>query len=114
IIYISADNTGNGRDMIPRIGLPLDAVHNMTQRYHIDPDRIYISGFSGGAMACAVLYRAYPEVFSGVFSMSGGDFYTHGEDTDGNVFPSVTWIGTDMPMDQARKIFRVLLLHGPK
>ncbi len=112
LIYISADNTGNTREMIPRVGLQLDAVHNMTQRYKIDPDRIYISGFSGGAMTAVDAMRGFPDVFSGVFAMSGGAFYIGGEDADANVFPSVTWLGTNLPIEQAAKVFRVVLLHG--
>jgi RNA polymerase sigma factor (sigma-70 family) len=114
MIYISADNTGNGRDMIPRMGLQLDAVHNMAQRFHIDPDRIYIGGFSGGALTACVAMRGYPDVFSGAFLMSGGEFYLFGEDDDGNVYPSVTWIGTDLPINQAKDLFRIVLLHGSK
>src|SRR5439155_17361437 len=92
----------------------LHAVHNKTKRYNIDPQRIYISGFSGGAMAATVLYRGYPDVFSGAFPMSGGDFYLHREDDDANVMPTITWIGTDLPIEQAAKVMRVVLLHGSK
>src|ERR1700759_4631196 len=71
IIWISANKAGNDRLTLHRIGLALDAVHNMKKLYNIDTDRIYLSGISGGGRASSLLMPAYPDVFSGSLYLIG-------------------------------------------
>jgi hypothetical protein len=44
LIWVSANNTGNSRGIPIRMGLALDAAHNMVKRYNLDQSRIYIGG----------------------------------------------------------------------
>lgn len=71
MLYVGANNAGNKRT--PgwfRIGFALDAVHNMQKMYHIDKNRIYIGGISGGGSRAVIGGLSYPDIFSGIFSVA--------------------------------------------
>ena len=65
LIWIGGTKVGNERDVPSRIGLTIDAVHQMQQRYRIDPDRIYVCGTSGGGRTASGMGVAYADVFTG-------------------------------------------------
>lgn len=71
LIWIGANKSGNERLTPARIGLALDAVHNMKKLYTIDPDRIYLSGTSGGGRVSSFLAPAFPDVFNGAMYLIG-------------------------------------------
>jgi len=71
LIWIGANKAGNERAPLHRVGLALDAVHNMKKLYNIDADRIYLSGISGGGRASSGLAPAYPDVFNGAIYLIG-------------------------------------------
>jgi tetratricopeptide (TPR) repeat protein len=75
LIWIGADNSGNGRARWDRVGLALDAVHNMLQLYTLDERRIYAAGYSGGGRITTGLSMLYLEVFSGGLSVYGCDYF---------------------------------------
>lgn len=47
------------------IPMVLDAVHNITQQYSIDTNRIYIAGFSTSAIPASLVAFHFPDVFAG-------------------------------------------------
>jgi dienelactone hydrolase len=115
MIWVCAANTGNKRHPVHRMGLALDAAHNVRSRYEVDPGRVYIAGYSGGAGCAADLVRAYPDVFSGAFCIDGGSFYmAGGGGDDEEPQPTMVWIGTDLPIEQARSVMRLVLLRGER
>jgi pimeloyl-ACP methyl ester carboxylesterase len=65
LIHIGANKSGNNRFIWHRIALALDAVRNMTERYKIDPDRIYVVGHSGGGRLASTLAMLWPDVIRG-------------------------------------------------
>ena len=71
MIWVSYNNAGN--DVMPnvRLGLALDAVHNMTQNFRIDADRVYVSGLSGGGRITCMAGIYYPQVFTGAVPIVG-------------------------------------------
>ncbi|MFT5499195.1 MAG: hypothetical protein ACI9TH_004610 [Kiritimatiellia bacterium] len=75
LIFIGADNSGNVRPVHIRFGLALDAVHHMQKAYHIDPERIYVSGPSGGGRAASVMGVLWGDIFDGAFPMIGCKYY---------------------------------------
>ena len=75
LIGIGADNSGNERGAAFRLAMALDAVHNMAKRYAIDPKRIYVTGFSGGARVAGRCGFAYPDVLAGGIYQGGISFY---------------------------------------
>jgi pimeloyl-ACP methyl ester carboxylesterase len=53
--------------------LALLAAYNILQRYPVDPERIYIGGFSGGARVAMKVALAYPDLFRGALLDAGSD-----------------------------------------
>lgn len=75
LICVGAHNSGNERSPLVRIGMALDAAHNMPLRYKIDPKRIYLAGLSGGGRISSMTAMSFPEVFAGGYYIVGCDFY---------------------------------------
>ena len=74
MIFVSAAKSGNEEKVLDRrIPLALLGAYNMMQRYSIDPDRIYIGGFSGGARVALRTALAYPDLFRGALLNAGSD-----------------------------------------
>jgi len=75
LIWIGANNSGNDRWHWYRTGLALDAAYNMQKLYNIDPERIYIAGYSGGGRVASSLAFLYPEVFQGGAYFFGCNYF---------------------------------------
>ncbi len=75
LIWIGPNQAGNARHLFQRTGLALDAAANVRELYHIDLDRIFVSGLSGGGKVAALLAIDWPEVFSGAFPIIGVSTY---------------------------------------
>jgi pimeloyl-ACP methyl ester carboxylesterase len=73
-LYVSAAGSGNDAETLNRREpLALLAWHNMAIRYRLDPDRVFIGGFSGGSRVAMRLALAYPDVFHGALLNAGSD-----------------------------------------
>jgi predicted esterase len=71
LLYIAPQNVGNTRDVSIRIGSTLAAISKMMESYNVDPKRVYVTGFSGGAkVACVIAYH-HPELVRGVLPICG-------------------------------------------
>lgn len=75
LIAIGIDRAGNTRPTIDRLQLALDALETADRHFRIDPDRIYLSGFSGGGKIASMLAIAMPETFAGTVSIGGLSCY---------------------------------------
>jgi tetratricopeptide (TPR) repeat protein len=75
LIWVGANDAGNERPRWYRFALALDAAHNLAKLYRIDPERIYIAGYSGGGRVSSVLSVVYPEIFRGGLLMVGCDWF---------------------------------------
>src|SRR6266478_8202194 len=74
MIFVSAANSGNKANILDRREpLALLAAHNMMQRFHVDPARTYIGGFSGGSRVALRLALGFPDIFRGAFLNAGSD-----------------------------------------
>lgn len=74
MIFVSAAHSGNDMDVLNRREpLALLAAYNVMKRYHVDPDRVYVGGFSGGSRVALRLALAYPDLFRGVLLEAGSD-----------------------------------------
>jgi len=74
LIWVGADNAGNGRARWYRYLLALDAAYNIGKLYTVDEDKVFVGGYSGGGRVTSGLAMLYPEVFQGGFSMFGCDY----------------------------------------
>ena len=73
-IYVSAARAGNDEDVLGRREpLALLAAHNIMKRYPVDPERIYVAGFSGGSRIALRLALGYPDLFRGAMLNAGSD-----------------------------------------
>lgn len=76
LIWIGAHRSGNEHNLTGRrMPLALDAVFNMTKKYNIDPNRVYVSGDSGGGRVASILAMHYSEVFSGGIFVIGVEYW---------------------------------------
>lgn len=75
LIYVGANKAGNDRFVRLRMGLTIDAVMNIRAQYKIDPDRIYVSGISGGGRTASMLGVGFADVFRGGFYIIGCNYY---------------------------------------
>jgi pimeloyl-ACP methyl ester carboxylesterase len=74
VIFVSAANSGNEANILDRRDpLALLAAHNIMQRFRVDPERVYIGGFSGGSRVALRLALGFPDLFRGVFLNAGSD-----------------------------------------
>lgn len=71
LIAVTAANAGNLREIGNRAQLVFDAVATASQRYHIDPRRVYIAGMSGGGRVASILQGSFPDVFAGCVPIVG-------------------------------------------
>lgn len=73
-IFVSARHSGNDMDVLNRREpLALLAAYNVMKRYRVDPDRVYVGGFSGGSRVALRLALAYPDLFRGALLEAGSD-----------------------------------------
>jgi hypothetical protein len=80
MIWLGDSAAGDGRPVLQRIGLALDAVHNAQKTWKIDPKRIYVCLGSGATPAAGIaLY--YPDVFQGQFATAVFAWFTKISDT---------------------------------
>ncbi len=75
LLIVGADRCGNDRLVWDRARLAMDAVHNLSKRYAVDPKRIYVTGYSGGGRSASRLGICFPDVFSGGIYQCGMDYY---------------------------------------
>jgi pimeloyl-ACP methyl ester carboxylesterase len=74
VVFITAARSGNDEHPLGRrVPLALLAAAEARRRLPIDPERIYVGGFSGGSRIALRLALAYPDVFRGVILDAGSD-----------------------------------------
>lgn len=74
VLFVEAFKSGNSTNVLfRRVPLALDAAYNAEKQYKIDPDKVFVGGFSGGSRVALRLNLAYPDVFRGAFLDAGSD-----------------------------------------
>jgi dienelactone hydrolase len=74
VIFVSAANSGNAANVLDRREpLALLAAHNIMQRFRVNPERMYIGGFSGGSRIALRLALGFPDLFRGALLNAGSD-----------------------------------------
>ena len=74
MIFVSAARSGNDENVLERRApLALLAAHNVLLRYPVDPERIFVGGFSGGSRIAMRLALAFPDLFRGALLNAGSD-----------------------------------------
>ena len=70
-IWVGADGAGLSRDNVLWASLALDGFHNVTERYRIDPERVYCGGTAGGGNLSSMLAISYADIFQGGAHIGG-------------------------------------------
>lgn len=83
VVFIGPHKAGNDRFVWNRIALALDAVKFAQDHYDIDPDRIWISGHSGGGRLASTLGLHWPDVFRGGIYCCGTNSFQKLRSADG-------------------------------
>lgn len=74
MILVTAANSGNDANtMDRREPLALLAAQNVMAQYPVDPQQVYIGGFSGGSRVALRLALGYPDLFHGALLNAGSD-----------------------------------------
>jgi hypothetical protein len=74
MIFVSAAKSGNEENVLDRrIPLALLGAYNIMRRFSVNPDRVYIGGFSGGSRVALRTALAYPDLFRGALLNAGSD-----------------------------------------
>ena len=74
VIFVTAARSGNLTSPLGRRSpLALIAAANVPRLYPVDPNRIWIAGFSGGSRIAERLALAYPDIFSGAILDGSSD-----------------------------------------
>jgi hypothetical protein len=75
LIWISATKSGNNTPTRERILLASLAPFVAADRYEIDPDRVYLSGFSGGGKAAGIASIHLAGLFKGAIFICGAEMW---------------------------------------
>jgi hypothetical protein len=115
LIWACANNAGNRREGAIRLWLALDAVHNMTRRYSVDEDRVYIGGFSAGGALALLTVQWFPDVFRGTYSAMCSNLYRKRKTEAGTWEPTLVlnerW-SQEVPLDRLKKELKVVIMRG--
>lgn len=74
VAAVTAERSGNSQNVLARrVPLALAAYDNVRRDIPIDPARVFIGGFSGGARVALRIATAFPEIFHGALLNAGSD-----------------------------------------
>lgn len=113
LIGVSAYKSGNERNVFDRFRLAIDANFNLSKRFNIDPDRVYVSGISGGGRVASMLAVAYADLFTGGIPFCGVNFYTDIPSEPGKAWPR-GYIPVEPALKIAKTKSRFVLVTGEK
>lgn len=114
LIFVGAHNSGNNREVFARMRMAVDANDNLRDLYDIDPARVYVSGFSGGARVASMLGVTYADMFTGTIAFMGANFYTDVVDADKTEVFQARYIPHEEIAELAKAEGRYVLVTGEK
>ncbi|MFT7461231.1 MAG: hypothetical protein ACI9XC_000201 [Gammaproteobacteria bacterium] len=75
LIWIGANGSGNKISLSQRVAYAILAPKLINNSYVINPERVYISGFSGGGRVSSMVATEYNQIFKGAIYNSGANFW---------------------------------------
>jgi hypothetical protein len=116
IIWIAANDSGNKVAVARRAVFAMVAPSMMKQRYRIDGNRVYLSGFSGGGKVASMIAPGSTNVFKGAIYTCGVEFweqYLHDDPEIIRQYHYVFITGTeDFNKRQTRNVHKLYKKHG--
>ncbi len=116
LIWISAGNSGNDAANHWRMAAALEGIRRLREKmgYNIDPDRIYVSGTSGGARIASNVSMLFSDVVSGGIYFAGINIYRDATAQPGNLIFNNEMPGMTPAMLAQAKQRRHVLIFGDK
>jgi len=112
LIWIGANQSGNKQQTAMRHGLALRAFEEIKKRYRIDPERTYVSGFSGGGRVSSQVMIMNCDIFRGGMPMCGCNPYRIMHMPDGTFFTPVVKHLDPRAKEYAKKHSRFVFITG--
>ena len=110
LIFISADQSGNRTLTKRRMLFAALAPYVLAQSYEIDPDRVYVSGFSGGGKVASIAVIQFANLFTGAVYICGVEFWSEIQPALQSRVMSNRYVfltgGRDFNRDLTKKIYR--------
>ena len=114
LLFVGALKAGNSRNILDRIRLAVCASAGMRERFNVDERRVYVSGFSGGGRVASMLGVAYADMFTGVASFMGVNFYTDLPSADAKKLYPPQFIPDEQVLEIAKRRSRFALISSEK
>lgn len=89
-----------------------EMIDKMIRDYRIDKRRIYVAGFSSGAFMAVVMGATYPELVSGISTVSGGPYGCTSYKDAGDGFLDCTIQGSDITPESLKD--KIIQRFNPK
>lgn len=71
VVTVALNRAGNADSVPWRIACAVNAVQVARRRYAVDPERVYVTGVSGGGRATSYVMMRYPDLFKGAAPIIG-------------------------------------------
>jgi hypothetical protein len=110
LIFIAPQNAGNSVYLSYRASLLLTGVNLIKKYYKIDPNRVYLSGNSGGARSAGYTAHNFPDLVRGTIQSVGCDYYTPISAPDGFTGFGLYWTPPNL---NAKTNVRFVFITGP-
>lgn len=113
LICIAAKKSGNRRNIFDRMRMAIDVNHHMRSTFNIDPQRVHISGFSGGGRVSSMLGVCYADMFPRTIPFMGVNYYQQVPAGKDRVF-NPSYIPDEQVLLIAKRNCRFVLVTGEK
>ena len=112
LIWVGPNEAGNRVSTLWRVAVALESVDLATRRYTVDPDRIYISGHSGGARVASTVAFFHADRFTGGVYFAGVNWYEPTPRREGQFLPASIGKPPDSVLELARDRSRHVIVQG--
>ena len=118
LIWIGANESGNDISIPQRVAYAILAPKLINTHYTINPERVYLSGFSGGGRMASMVATEYNSIFKGAIYNSGANFWgesalTRYQEMSNNHYVFVA--GTeDFNLEDTKQVYNAYLEAGVK
>lgn len=102
LIVVGVADAGNNRLVVDRYQFAFDLLATASERFHVDPRRVYLTGMSGGGRVASILLGCFPETFAGAVPIVGMSFYQRVPNGVGKFWPAAY----QRPAAEAMRVLR--------
>ena len=112
LIWISPAGVGNKMDVPWREWSAIQAARALGERYNLDPDRMYVAGFSGGGRVASRLAVVGSDFFDGLIAVCGVNHYAGVPHEEGGTIDGFWSRPNASLLNKAKQFNRLVLITG--